>query len=235
MTSVMAHRGASAAFAENTLEAFAGARALGADWVELDVRRTADRRLVVHHDAHLPGGVALMARHRAQIPSVVPDLAEALDTCHPLGVNIEIKNGAPDPDFDPTGRLDADALVDLLHRRRGSDQVLVSSFNLASIDRVHELDPTVPTGWLLLDRGKTADLVARAVDGGHAAIHPPADMVDAAFVDHARSAGLNVNVWTVDEPLRMTELVAMGVDGIITNVPDVARRVVDAAAGVDPR
>ncbi len=59
MPAVIAHRGASKAFAENTVAAFRGALAMGADMVELDVRRTADGRLAVHHDARLPDGRAI--------------------------------------------------------------------------------------------------------------------------------------------------------------------------------
>jgi glycerophosphoryl diester phosphodiesterase len=226
MTSVMAHRGASVAHPENTLAAFGGARELGADWVELDIRRTADGSLVVHHVAHLVDGGALVDRRRPQIPDAVPDLAAALDSCRPMGVNVEIKNGRPDPDFDPTGHLTADLLVDLLHQRSGVDDVLVSSFDLTAIDRVRQRDRSVPTGWLLLGRGDVTELVDRAAARGHRAGNPPDASVDETLVTTAHGAGLAVNVWTVDDPGRMAELVDLGVDGNITNVPDVARGVV---------
>src|SRR3954451_1790565 len=99
-TAIIAHRGASAAFAENTVEAFRGAAALGANWVELDVRRTADGALAVHHDAHLPDGRAIVDMLAADLPEPVPSLSEALDACAPLGVNVEIKNSPQDVDFD---------------------------------------------------------------------------------------------------------------------------------------
>ena len=63
--------------------------------------------------------------------------------------------------------------------------------------------------------------------GGHRAIHPHVSTVDAAFVAKAHAAGLEVNTYTTDDPDRMRELLGFGVDGIVTNVPDVARRVVD--------
>src|SRR3954452_22090130 len=91
-TRIFAHRGASARYTENTVSAFQGARDLGADWVELDVRRTADGSLAVHHDAHLPDGRRIVELHAADLPDTVPDLAGALDACEPLGVNVEIKN-----------------------------------------------------------------------------------------------------------------------------------------------
>ncbi len=79
---VFAHRGASAARPENTLDAFRHARELGADWVELDVRaHRATTRFVVHHDAHLPDGRALGRPRSAELPASVPTLDEALDAC----------------------------------------------------------------------------------------------------------------------------------------------------------
>jgi glycerophosphoryl diester phosphodiesterase len=64
--------------------------------------------------------------------------------------------------------------------------------------------------------------IARAAAAGHRALHPFDATVDAAVVATAHAAGLAVNVWTVDDPERMIELASFGVDGICTNVPDVA-------------
>src|SRR5258708_30567760 len=91
-TAISAHRGASAAHPENTVEAFRAAGPLGATWVELDVRRTADGRLAVHHDAHLSDGRAIVDMAARDLPSTVPSLAEALAASAPLPVNVEIKN-----------------------------------------------------------------------------------------------------------------------------------------------
>src|SRR3954466_8935464 len=102
MVRVIAHRGASAAAPENTVEAFHLAKELGADWVELDARRTADGAVVVHHDAHLADGRAIVDLRRSDLPAHVCDLADALDACDGMSVNIEIKNWPDDVDFDPT-------------------------------------------------------------------------------------------------------------------------------------
>jgi glycerophosphoryl diester phosphodiesterase len=231
MTSVIAHRGASTAFPENTIAAFEGARRLGADWVELDARRSGDGGLIVHHDAHLGDGSALVDLVREAIPPSIPDLDAALDACRPLGVNIEIKNLPGDPDFDVSERVAA-AVVELLDRRGGTEPVLVSSFNLDTVDRVRALDPSVPTAWLRFEMGDVAEVIERTAERGHAALHPWDPFVDGALVALAHEAGLAVNTWTVDDPDRMRALVALGVDGIVTNVPDVARRVVGEAADV---
>src|SRR5688572_26619178 len=113
---VIAHRGASAAAPENTVEAFALARALGADWVELDVPTPADGALAVVHDRELPDGRLVAEMRRAELPPSVPLLAEALDACQGMGVNIEIKRARPRD------------VVGLLRARSHADEVLVSSF-----------------------------------------------------------------------------------------------------------
>src|SRR5262249_37627094 len=114
---VLGHRGASAVAPENTLAAFARARELGADGVELDVRRTADDVLLVHHDPEVDGfGVIVgssFAELRAAHPAL-PTLAEALDACRGLLVNAEIKclPWEPDPDTDGhVARATVDAIV----------------------------------------------------------------------------------------------------------------------------
>ena len=228
MVKVIAHRGASARAPENTLEAFRLARDLGADWVELDARRTADGAVVVHHDARLPDGRAIVELTRADLPASVCSLADALDACAGMGVNIEIKNLVSDPDFEP-GELVADAVVAEVAGRAAQSEVLVSSFSRAAIDRVHRLDPAIPTAYLFFaapdDPVALADEIRRA---GHAALHPWDHLADVALVRAAHDAGLEVNVWTVDDPERMGALVDLRVDGICTNVPDVARAVLTA-------
>lgn len=226
---VYAHRGASADAVENTLAAFALAREQGADGIELDVRRSADGDLVVHHDATLRDGRVLCETPTAELPDEVPTLVEALDACAGLVVNVEIKNSPFDPDHDP-GRTVADDVVALLDARDGRDDVLVSSFDLATVDRVRSLGP-VPTAFLTSIAQIGCDAVALAADRGHVAIHPHEGTVDAAFVALAHGAGLQVNVWTVDDPERLRALAAAGVDGIVTNVPAKAREALRAARG----
>ena len=233
---VIAHRGASGSRPENTLEAFRHARELGADWVELDVRRSADGALVVHHDAHLPDGRAIVATAAADLPAAVPTLAAALDACAGMGVNVEIKNDPAEPDFDPAHDI-AVAVARAIRAWLGPEgpaagRVIVSSFAMETVDRLRAAAPELPTGWLTFDLRDAAAVVERAVAHGHAAIHPYDPFVDRRLVEQAHAAGLAVYVWTVDDPERMAELAGLGVDGIITNHPDRARAVFE---GLSPR
>lgn len=221
MTKVIAHRGASARHPENSLEAFRAAGPLGADGIELDVRRTADGAGVVLHDAHLSDGRAVVELSADAVPSVVPSLAQALEACGDLVVNVEIKNWRDDVDFDDTRRL-ADWTVSQIEEWGGGEHVIVSSFDLGTIDRVRAIDPALSTAWLVVARGEPERLVALAAEHGHTGIHPVDGMVDPDFVETAHAAGLFLNVWTVDDPGRIRSLGEMGVDGVVTNVPDVA-------------
>lgn len=221
---VIGHRGASSAHPENTEAAFAGAIAQGADGVELDVRRTADGALAVCHDDTLPDGRALVEVHSADLPPAMLLLDRALQVCRPLSiVNIEIKNWPDDRDFDASERL-ADDVVALLGARGEIDggRNLISSFHLPTIDRVRALAPDLATGWLLGMVEDVERLVERAVTHGHAAVHPHHAFVTDVLVARAHAAGVAVNTWTCDDPDRIRWLAEVGVDAVVTNVPDVA-------------
>ena len=216
---IYAHRGASADHLENTVPAFLGAREQGSDWVELDVHLTADGGLAVVHDGHYADGRTVHEHPAADRPATVPLLHEALDACAGMGVNIEIKVTRPDTVL-------ADLVVELVGSRRhaGVDQpICISSFDEATLDRVRDLDPAIDTAQLLFDLAADADAVERAASKGAVAINPWDPFVDAALMERCRSLGLAVNPWTVDDRERIIELAALGVDGIITNTPGLAR------------
>lgn len=226
---IIAHRGAAVpgTHPENTVAAFRRARAVAADWVELDVRRTADATTAIHHDPHLADGRLIASLRRDELPPEVPDLDEALAACIGMGVNVEIKNFANEADFDPAHWL-ARAVVDATRRADPPVSVLVSSFNIDVIDRVHVLAPTLPTALLTFGLDDPLATVARCAAKGHRALHPYDATVDRTLIGAAHDHGLTVNVWTVDAPDRIKALAEMGVDGICTNVPDLARRVVES-------
>jgi len=222
---VIAHRGASVARPENTIEAFQEARRLGADMVELDVRRTADGQLAVHHDPEIPGSGPLVTLPAAALVTWIPTLDAALDACLPMSVNIEVKNAPNEPDWDES-RSVATAVAALVVRRRLQRDVLISSFDMGSIDRVRDVDPAIPTALLTLS---SDGAVGACVRHGHGAVHPFFALASAAFVTDAHAAGLKVNVWTVDAPDLITQLAAAGVDGICTNDPALALRTLGRA------
>jgi glycerophosphoryl diester phosphodiesterase len=229
---VIAHRGASRSQKENTVEAFVKAAQLGAHAVELDVRITADDALIVHHDAHINVqdiGVqtkelrAICQLHRDELPAYVPSLEQALDACEGMWVNIEIKNDPRDPDFDTEDRV-VRKVAEHLHQRNTDDRWVISSFRRETIDVMRALTPSIRTAWLTLGHSDSdAAAVARSLhNAGHYGIHPWEKTLTMGQVSVFREQGLAINVWTCDDATRMTEFAEWGIDGICTNVPDVA-------------
>ena len=208
---MLAHRGASRAAAENTPEAFRLALTLGADGVELDTRRAGQGELVVFHDAVLAG---TPVRRLVQPP--LPGLVAALDASAGGIVNVELKT-----DGDVPGGVAA-ALCALLARRGARDKVLASSFDIAALRTVRALRPDIPTALVVGADGDVGAALREAVRLRHRALHPSAELVDRALVGRARSLGLALNVWTVNDPDEVHRLARLGIDGVITDVPDVA-------------
>ena len=226
-TQVIAHRGASKAERENTLDAFRRAGEMGSNAVELDVRRTADGKMAVHHDAALSDGRLICEMNASELPEHIPLLSEALDACAGMWVNIEIKNHPIDADFDANDTLAATVATHLAER--GEDhRWLISCFHRPTIDAMRTLRPEVRTAWLTEGvRDEDCERVAREMANmGHTALHPYTKHLTRNCVDVFHKTGLQVNSWTIDDPARMAEVIEWGIDGICTNVPDVALQVI---------
>ncbi len=243
---VVAHRGASLAYPENTLEAFEAAVAAGADVVELDVRLTADEVPVILHD--LDVGVStdgqgflhmltlaevkrLDASGGRGLRATVPTLDEAMEVLSGrAGINIEVKNLPGEPSFDSPREAAAEASVTALRRFGFQGPILVSSFNWLAIERIRALDPDIPTGFLTnasIDP-RAAAVYARA--NGHTHVLPQAPALfeaGEAFVAEAHAEGLLVGTWTVDDPDGIERLFSMGVDAVASNDPVTAVAVRD--------
>lgn len=250
---ICAHRGASWNQPENTAAAFLAAKEEGADWVELDVRLNRSGDLIVHHDAVFADGRGVWATPSDATPSGVLTLSEALDACLGMGVNIEIKNSPGDlGDAEiagdgavPHDLVVADMVVELVAARRldqvggGSEvtsgatgsavqPILVSSFDEETLARVRSLAGDVAVGYLVFDLNTDPYLPERAADSGYNALNPWDPFVDGALMERCSNLGLQVNPWTVDDPIRIRQLAALGVDSIITNRPLAAREALSA-------
>jgi glycerophosphoryl diester phosphodiesterase len=241
---IVAHRGASRTYPENTLEAFEAAIAVGADVVELDVRLTSDGVPVVLHDvdvSHTTDGTGAVSgmtlaevkrlnaaagprssgvgRPRAEVPT----LREALEVLSGrAGIDIEIKNIPGEPDFDSPTEAVAGAVVNLLDGFGFRSGVLVSSFNWLSIDRVKELDRGVRTGFLTTKDVDARDALVYAREHGHEFVLPHVEallMAGDAFPAEAHAGFVRVGTWTVDDLEIMERLFGWGVDAVATNDP----------------
>lgn len=228
---VIAHRGASGYRPENTMPAFALAVEQRADMVETDLHRTRDGSIVVTHDEELVGlgGVGEIAdASLAEVRALdagggerVPTLDELLDGFGArIAFNLELKRGTRRP----YEGLEAGALA-AVEARGLLPGTLFSSFYDPVLARLRELAPAARLG-LLISVRFPRDIVARARALAAEAIHPEAPLVDRRLVEEAHAAGLRVLVFTVDAEDEMRRLLALGVDGLFTNLPDRMRRLV---------
>ena len=232
MTRVFAHRGDARIEKENTLGAFLAAVVSGADGVELDVRRSADGALVVHHDAELAGHGAIRDLRVRDLPADVALLGDAMGVLEPLVVNVEIKNDPDEPGYDPTGSLSHD-VVSLLEDGGDLDRVVISSFDLATLDAVRQASASVATGWLLGYAVHPRAFVDVAVRHALSALHPWVLAVEEDDVASAHDAGLEVATWTVNARHDLERMARLGVDTVITD--DVALALEVTTAGAEAR
>jgi glycerophosphoryl diester phosphodiesterase len=230
MTAVFAHRGYTDGPRENTLEAFAEARRLGADGVELDVRLTADGALAVVHDPEVEGLGPVAGLAVPDLPAHVPLLADVLAVCDGMVVNVEIKNDPREAGHDP-GEAVAALTAATIAEAGWTDRVIVSSFQVNTLRAVQVADGRLTLGvlWPFLTEVEAA--LRQAVDAGWAAVHPFVTALGPDLVAEAHGAGLAVNTWTVNHPGDLSRCVELGVDAVITDRLVEALAVIRAAGG----
>ena len=240
----VAHRGASGHAPENTLAAVRAAVAMGADHVEVDVHRTRDGALVVLHDAtasrttdartRLPGrapwrvadltydelrlldaGGWHSPRHAGE---PVPLLAEVVDLLAATGTGLLLEVKSP--------QLYPGIEADLAAEVRGVPGLVVQSFDHAAMARFKALAPEVPVGLLGAPPRRRLGRLALWADQ----VNPRHAGLAASYVDAVHDAGMACQVWTVNQGADMARVLTLGVDGVITNYPDVLARLLDAPA-----
>ena len=240
-TLILGHRGASGYAPENTMEAFRLAAEMGVDGFELDVHLTADGRVVICHDPKIDRtsngqgnivdytleelrtmdfGYHFYKEERRGIK--IPTLEEVYELAAPLGllVNVEIK--ATDPAIIP-------ACTEIAKRYGMEDKVIYSSFDHFQIDRMKRHDPDAFIAPLysfnmLKPWNYALDIDAKAVHPKYTQIHSVEN-----YVKECHDRGLRVHVWTANTEEEISFLLDAGVDAIITNYPDVAKRLAEKA------
>ncbi|MDL4773132.1 glycerophosphodiester phosphodiesterase [Actinomadura xylanilytica] len=255
----VAHRGASAYAPENTIAAFRLAAAQRVDMFELDVQETKDHELVVVHDTGLarttdvekvfPGAApwTVSSFTLAQIRRLdagswfdarfkgerIPTLGETLRGMPEAGPGLllEIKSPALYPGIE--GRIAAELRrnprwldPDPLGRR-----LVVQSFDWDSMRRFHALLPAVPIG--LIGTPTEAELPGLAEFADQ--INPTSADLTGSLVESVHALGMEVLTWTVDDPSGMRGVLRLGVDGVISNKPDVLRTVLDEGSRATAR
>lgn len=224
---IVAHRGASRERPENTLAAFTRAVELGADAAELDVHRTSDGVIVVHHDPVVPGAGAIRDLTAIQIAGLrvrgepIPTLAEVFAAVGDrLRIYVELKGVDTVP-----GSLAV--IRDSRSRADGrEDRSAVHSFDHRLIAQAAQIEKSVPRGVLEASYPVDPTTAARPMDARDLWRHR--DFVDAALVRAAHAEGRRVVAWTVNDPVLMRRFAEWGVDAICTDDLALARATLGA-------
>lgn len=210
------------------MRAFELAKAAGADGLEFDVRLDGEGNVIVFHDDQLdrlvgrPGTIGdLSAAERAALRvrgEPIPLLAEVLDTFD-LELDIEIKS-------EKLGRADdlvAAVAKQLSGTRSRLDRMMVSSFDPAVLLQLHHRIPDIALAYIFhQDQAWVARTgwVGRAI--GASLVHPQNTLCTEKRVKEWHTAGMPINVWTVDDPAELRRLAELGVDGVFANDPAAA-------------
>ncbi|MBX7150171.1 hypothetical protein K1X84_00925 [bacterium] len=232
----MAHRGVTySGFPENSLPGFQAAVDEGYDGVELDVRITKDKDLVVFHDIRLErltengrGMVRTKTLSDLQklklksdvVETTIPSLAEVLDIfkhTHLL-INIEIKSEMP-----MRGKIEQ-KVIDCIYQHGLQRQTVISSFNPLVVKKVQKIDSTMRTGFIYEKR--LPNFNQKLAKGLIVTSwHPNFKAVNARLLEKAIAAGCKLYPWTVNDEKDLYQMMEIEVDGVITDFPNLAKKI----------
>jgi glycerophosphoryl diester phosphodiesterase len=232
---VVAHRGSSGSAPENTMAAFRKALEAGADMIELDVRMTVDRHIVVHHDRSLGrtsdgrGRVATKTLRELRTLDAgswfsrsfrnerIPTLAEVLEELpHSLGINIEAKRDGLE-----NAQAFEDSLLRLIRKARRIDSVVVSSFDHVFLRRLHLLAPSLVLGVLYVpvrDRFRRVKSLAR--HAGASVFVCSRNQLRVRHVREAHANAIHIAVYGINSGADLDIAKGKGVDAVITDYPE---------------
>jgi len=232
---VTGHRGASGHAPENTLSSMRVAIEMGADFSELDVQETADGEIILLHDASLKktSGVDkdIWEVNYADLKDLevgswfseeyknepIPTLQEVISLVKgKMKLNIELKANGHE-------KMLAESTLKVVMDNDFIDQVIFTSFKFDEIRRIRELNKEAKVGYIFGRMPQDVDVFSEDVD----LLSVNIKTVDAPFMQKAKAAGMEVAVWTVNKPEDMKRMIELGVDDIITNYPDILRKVLD--------
>lgn len=244
-TARIAHRGASAHAPENTIAALERAIVMGCDLVEVDVQRTRDGVLVLLHDLDLHRTTDVRHRrsgrtpwrvqdltyaelleldagswfHPAYAEERIPTLEQAIDLLHHTGTGLllEVKKPALHPGIAVDVVNTLRRFPTFVREATAHGRLVVQSFDHGVMQQLASLEPGLRIG--LLGR-PPARRLPRLAGWAHQ-VNPRHRVATGAYVDAVHAAGLDCLVWTVDRAEDMERVLGLGVDGVITNRPDV--------------
>lgn len=239
ITKIMAHRGASGYAPENTMEAFKLAYEMKSDFIELDVHICKTGEIIVCHDDKVDrttNGLGYIKDlsldylksldagshfNESFKTSKIPTFIEVLDWIKdlPINLNIELKNA---PIFYDNIE---NRVVNLIENYNLTDRVIISSFNHYGLAKCKQINPNIKTGLLYMAGIFKPWEYCASVNAD--AIHPFFYGIMPEIITGCKNNKISINTWTVNEDYQMKNLINLGVDSLITNYPDRARKILD--------
>ncbi|MHC6181513.1 glycerophosphodiester phosphodiesterase [Clostridium sp. JNZ X4-2] len=226
----IAHRGFSGLYPENTMLSFKKAAEAGADGIETDLHVTKDGIIVICHDETIDRTTdgsgfiknytyeeirKFSAGEGEKIPSLDELLSYVKD--RDLFLNLELKN-----DIIYYDNLEKNT-IDKIYEYGLKENIIISSFNHQSMQKVKHYDSSIKTGLLYGSAIYKPEEYAKKM--GADALHPLFSLVmDAKIVQNIKKSGILINTYTVNRRNDMKKLIDLGVDGIITNYPNILKK-----------
>lgn len=250
LTRIVAHRSGAGLWPENSHCALDGVRSHAVDAVELDVHLTSDDEVVVLHDATLDrttlGKGPVRHRSSQELAGIqvrdcgegVPLLRDVLARHHDAGyrISLEMKTGIGGQRYP----LFAERVVRTLDETGWRGRAFVHSFDWRLLKDLHAIAPDIPVGGNVDDgrisaHGGIEDTIASLLEHGIHHINLDYRLADDHVIALAQNAGLEVTLWTVNDPDRMLEFMRAGADWLTTDHPDIALELRQRLlAGVSP-
>lgn len=237
---VIAHRGYSGKYPENTMLAFRKAVEAGCDEIELDVQVTKDGVVVVMHDERIDrttDGVGYIRDYTYEelkkfnaaklYPNVtefenIPSFEEycAWAAKQNVSTNIEIKTGIYY--YEDIEKK----VVDIIHKFGLEEKVMFSSFNHISLSKLKQLMPQAKCGALVEGEG-LGNAGYYCKSSGFEFYHPCFDCLSDSVIEDCKAMGVGLNVWTINHMVQLEQLYKWNCSGVITNFPEVCRAWLD--------
>lgn len=232
----VAHRGASGYAPENTIAAFDKAVEMKADYIEIDVQRSKDGKLVIIHDTTVDrttdgtGKVKDLTFEQLRALDAgsfkgeqfkgekIPTFDEILDRYHgKTGILIELKTPELYPGIEESV---AQELKERILDHPQNEKIIIQSFNFESMEKMNELLPKVPIGVLTSSQADASEQALKEFSAYADYFNPSYGIVSEDLVEQVHSLGLKISSWTVSNQETANFLLSMDVDAIITNYPD---------------
>ncbi|MFX1277436.1 MAG: glycerophosphodiester phosphodiesterase [Promethearchaeota archaeon] len=222
---IIGHRGAKKIAPENTIKAFEKAIELKADYIEFDVHLSKDNEIIIMHD----GNTFRTTGHFGLIRKMTLDKLKQLDAGEgekvpTLDELIEVAKNKIKFQLEIKATGMAEKVVEKLRKAELINSTIISSFKHDELLNVQKIEPSIKLASLVMGI-KKKKTIQEAIENKFYSIHPLFTKINRKFIENAHKQNIKVNAWNVNSKKAMQKLIDMGIDGIVTNDIELAKKV----------